>query len=241
MLRPSLRRGGQSKDILSGLFSCIDGDDAGDGRSRIASDAGAPVTFINPAESLTVEAGVPGGSGADVVDVTGLDATFDADLTINGVGDDTVNFTDTAYLGTGDLHATGGSINVDGTISSQGATVHLDAGAEGTLFVSGTIDVSDTEPGQSGGTIRLLGACVGLVDAARIDASGDAGGGTVLIGGDYQGNNPDIPNALQTYVGSDVNIVADALSNGDGGTVIVWADEITRFHGDVSARGGERD
>ena len=46
------------------------------------------------------------------------------------------------------------------------------------------------------------------------------------------------PNALRTAVSSDSTINADAVSNGQGGRVIVWADETTRFNGNISARGG---
>ncbi|MCP3954774.1 MAG: hypothetical protein GY697_21520, partial [Desulfobacterales bacterium] len=60
----------------------------------------------------------------------------------------------------------------------------------------------------------------------------------VLIGGDYQGKNPQIVNAKRTFVGKDASIEADALDEGDGGKVIVWADEVTRYYGDISAAGG---
>ncbi len=59
-----------------------------------------------------------------------------------------------------------------------------------------------------------------------------------MIGGDYQGKNPKIINAKKTYVGKDTVIKADAINEGDGGKVIVWADEATKFYGDISARGG---
>jgi hypothetical protein len=36
----------------------------------------------------------------------------------------------------------------------------------------------------------------------------------------------------------DSTINADAVSNGHGGRVIVWADETTRFKGNITARGG---
>ena len=72
---------------------------------------------------------------------------------------------------------------------------------------------------------------------AVIDASGDAGGGTVLVGGAFQGKGPE-PNAERSFVGSDAEIHADALTDGDGGTVIVWADEFTEFFGEITARGG---
>ncbi len=92
--------------------------------------------------------------------------------------------------------------------------------------------------GDMGGTVQLLGARVGVLDGATIDVSGDAGGGTVLVGGDFQGKNPEVPNAWRTYFGSEATIHADALLGGDGGKVIVWADDITRAYGLISARGG---
>ena len=35
------------------------------------------------------------------------------------------------------------------------------------------------------------------------------------------------------------SISADAIENGDGGRVIVWADNTTRFTGSISAIGGD--
>jgi trimeric autotransporter adhesin len=134
----------------------------------------------------------------------------------------------------------GGEIQHDGLLTARGGEVTMQARG-GALIVSGTVDVSDSTEGNSGGTIQLLGDRVGLLDAARIDASGSAGGGRVLIGGDYQGANPDLGNALRTYVGAEVRIAADAIDAGDGGTVIVWADEATWFYGRITARGGEQE
>ena len=135
-------------------------------------------------------------------------------------------------------------LNVDGIVRARGARlrngeIFLDAGASGVLSVSGQLDAAGAEPGASGGQVSVLGEKVGLFAGARIDASGDAGGGRVLVGGDYQGQGGQ-RNARQTYVGPDVRIVADALVSGDGGRAIVWADDWTRFSGAISARGGER-
>ena len=41
----------------------------------------------------------------------------------------------------------------------------------------------------------MLGNRVAVMDNAEIDASGVNGGGKILVGGDYQGKNPDIQNA----------------------------------------------
>ncbi|MCC5638481.1 filamentous hemagglutinin N-terminal domain-containing protein [Nostoc sp. CHAB 5844] len=88
-----------------------------------------------------------------------------------------------------------------------------------------------------GGTVQVLGKQIGLFDSARIDVSSENGGGTVLLGGDIQGKGA-VPNAARTYVGPNVTIKADALTTGNGGKVVVWADEATGFYGNISARGG---
>ena len=106
----------------------------------------------------------------------------------------------------------------------------------GTLLVSGRVEASSDE--GKGGTIKLLGKQVGLTEQAVVDASGKTGGGTILVGGDYQGNNPAVQNARATYVGNDVVVRANAIQAGDGGKVVVWADEITRFLGRIEAKGG---
>ncbi len=106
----------------------------------------------------------------------------------------------------------------------------------GTNLISGTVEAKGSS-GQ-GGTIHALGVRVGLIGHGVIDASGDTGGGTVLVGGDAHGANPNVQNAQQTVIGSDGIIRADAGTTGDGGRVIVWSDESTRFFGSISARGG---
>ena len=67
-----------------------------------------------------------------------------------------------------------------------------------------------------GGEVRMLGQITSLTDEAKIDVSGDAGG-TILVGGDYQGKNPDILNAEYTFVEPGVRINADSLGQGNGG------------------------
>ena len=119
----------------------------------------------------------------------------------------------------------------------SGGTVTLQAQG-GTNLISGTVEAKGSS-GQ-GGTIQALGVRVGVIGHGVIDASGDAGGGTVLVGGDAHGANPDVQNAQQTVIGSDGIIRADAGTTGDGGRVIVWSDESTRFFGSISARGGSQ-
>jgi len=147
--------------------------------------------------------------------------------------------------GEGGEHATRVTVNSEGQVvltGSVGIGIPTDTGktilpsGSGVAIASGTLDVSNTGQGQTGGTVQVLGEKVGLV-AANINASGTQGGGTVLIGGDYQGRGT-VPRASRTYVSSDSVITADSLTQGNGGRVIVWADETTRFYGKITARGG---
>ncbi|MEE4315187.1 MAG: hypothetical protein V2J11_11850, partial [Desulfofustis sp.] len=170
--------------------------------------------------------------------VTSFGDPWTTDFSLTAGPQDTLRFLGDLDLNGGNFYASAGSIFVDGRITSHGANVALDAGAGGTLLVSGTIDVSDPQEGGVGGQVLLLGDRVGLYGDARIDASGDQGGGRVLIGGDLQGSNPAIRNASATYVGSDVAVDADALTRGDGGTIVVWSDGVTRVSGTLTARGG---
>ncbi len=108
--------------------------------------------------------------------------------------------------------------------------------APGTSIVSGSLDVASTQAQDLGGEIKVLGDHVGLI-GANINASGTNGGGTVLVGGDLQGNGT-VRNALETTLSSDSVINADALLNGDGGKIIVFAEQTANIHGELTARGG---
>ncbi|HCA96039.1 MAG TPA: hypothetical protein DEP38_15890, partial [Cyanobacteria bacterium UBA9226] len=116
-----------------------------------------------------------------------------------------------------------------------------------------------------GGTVMVLGEKIGLFGNTQIDVSSENGGGTVLIGGGFQGES-DVPTAARTFVDSGVTINADATSSnpplssggsgtdatppnpplsrggspdsplssggsGNGGNVVIWADEVTGFYG----------
>ncbi|KAA0696663.1 filamentous hemagglutinin N-terminal domain-containing protein [Halopseudomonas laoshanensis] len=121
--------------------------------------------------------------------------------------------------------------NRNGTITLLG-DMH-----SGTVDLGGELDVSGDGAGQTGGSVVATANQVGLVKA-NIDASGDAGGGTVLLGGGYQGKDAAVQNAKATHMSADSSITADALSSGDGGTVVLWGNESTRAYGSITARGG---
>ncbi|WP_332848330.1 YDG domain-containing protein, partial [Massilia sp. S19_KUP03_FR1] len=128
-----------------------------------------------------------------------------------------------------------GVLNADSAVRGENGKIVLKASARA-LLEDGSI-TSATGAG-SGGNITVLGDQVGVLGNARVDASGKLGGGTVLLGGDYQGKNPAVPNARQVAVGKDASIAADAIDSGNGGKIIAWGNETARVAGSLSARGG---
>ncbi|MCZ6845675.1 MAG: filamentous hemagglutinin N-terminal domain-containing protein [Alphaproteobacteria bacterium] len=128
-----------------------------------------------------------------------------------------------------------GRIHADAADGDAGRVVLQSAGL--TLLDTGST-ISARSAGARGGEAHVLGDSVAMLDAATIDVSGGLGGGTVLVGGDYQGANPSIANARLTGVAAGAVIDADATATGDGGRVIVWSDATTSFFGKISARGG---
>ncbi|HLO51167.1 MAG TPA: CHAT domain-containing protein [Kamptonema sp.] len=127
--------------------------------------------------------------------------------------------------------AAGLTVNAQGQVVLTGNNTIV-PGVAGTAIASGNINTS----GTTGGTVNVFGDKVGVI-GGNINASGIYGGGTVLIGGDYQGKGT-VPNASRTFVSNNSTINVDGVSNGNGGRAIVWADDATRFYGNISARGG---
>ena len=120
------------------------------------------------------------------------------------------------------------------TMVSEGGIVRL-TGAK-TVINSG--EISAISSGNKGGTVHLLGENVGMFSNSSVNVSGKTGGGTILVGGDYQGKNAAIQNANKTFISKDAQLIADATHSGDGGKVIVWANDIARYYGSISAKGG---
>ena len=124
------------------------------------------------------------------------------------------------------------------TVSSHNGVIDLDAGPDGTVNDSGTLNATGMAQGQTGGTVNVTGGTVNVADGAKIDASGNAGGGTIQIGGGLHGQGT-LAHAQRTIIGK-ATIAADATGKGNGGTVAVWSDGQTSFAGSISAKGGTK-
>jgi len=84
----------------------------------------------------------------------------------------------------------------------------------------------------------LIADHISLENQALIDVSGKFGGGSVCIGGGFQGKNPDLLNASHISIASGAQILANCDLVGNGGRVILWADQVNNFEGFISAQGG---
>lgn len=103
----------------------------------------------------------------------------------------------------------------------------------GVAAVAGNIMATGSE--DTGGRIVVAGRQTGLFAGTDIDASGGRGG-VVRIGGEYRGEAVEGITSQQTYVAASAGIKADGTA-GDGGSIVVWADDVTRYDGHISARG----
>ena len=135
-----------------------------------------------------------------------------------------------------------GSVNISGGIratreASRGGEITVLGGDK--LDISGTLDATGT---AEGGRIAASATSVALGSASVLNASGGSGGGTVSVGGSLRGEAP-VPGAPATASRLDVapgaRIKADASGPvGNGGTVVLWSEDGTRFQGRASARAG---
>ncbi len=140
-------------------------DDAGpdDGISLIDSTLGESVTFVHPTGSLTINAG----SGADTINLTGLDSTFDTALTINGDGTGSGGSALININGNVDTGAGAVMIGSDGNVSTVDFTGgSLTTTANVSIATTGAISDGDvTVDVSAAGLLLSAGETIGSIDA----------------------------------------------------------------------------
>jgi len=203
--------------------------------------------------TVTVDGGAVAVDAGAVIDASGAAGGGDIFLGRDGSPVETVSIADTASIkavGSGTA-ADGGriiarakqSVAVDGTLDASGGrdggTVNLQSGGEttgsgGDSRVGGAIFVDGGR--GSGGQFALLGDAVRLEDGATVSATGGAGGGSARIGGGFQGGEG-VRRAQTADVAETASVDVSATGDGDGGTLIVWSDEVTSVDGSLIARG----
>ena len=183
------------------------------------------------------------------VRATGLVQNADGSVTLTGGQGDILNTGVLAALQKSvDGVEQGGMIDISGkniradegsliTASGQDVGGKIKFESKDTTMLGGRVEATGYSSKSQGGRVEALGTRVGL-RSGEINVDGGAKGGTVLVGGDYLGVNPDIPNADAVVMLPDAKISANARENGDGGKVILWSEDYTGFFGRISAMGG---
>ena len=151
---------------------------------------------------------------------------------------------DALITNTGTIRAN--TININGvekrgsiTLSTKGIDITIPRG-NGMVFNTGTIQAEGLNLLDSGGIITILSDKINIGDGSYVTATGDLNGGTIKIGGNYQGGSG-LPTSDMIYIAGGAILNAESRRNiGDGGTIILWSDTNTRFYGhsDVSGLNG---
>ena len=139
-------------------------------------------------------------------------------------------------------------VTADGSISANSAGARngtvLISGIGGSVTVLGTVAAAGHAPGTDGGSIAVNATdSVTLAPTAKLDVSGNAGGGVIAVGTTLKraaGGPSVVPRrtAANVTVQAGATIAANATANGDGGRVTVLSTGTTTMDGAISATGG---
>ena len=113
-----------------------------------------------------------------------------------------------------------------------------DAGwaADAGIYLSGSIDANGDGANAVGGEITITAPEIDVY-GGQILANGPSAGGQIRLGGDFHGQGM-LPPAQSVAVNQASILSADALIEGNGGQIVVWADQQTSVAGRLSACGG---
>ncbi|MBU3948856.1 MAG: filamentous hemagglutinin N-terminal domain-containing protein [Proteobacteria bacterium] len=199
--------------VLLGAADTFTIDLYGDGLIKLAlSDAS--LTRLKDAQGQPVKSLI---NQAGTIDVDGGQAVLVTAETAKGMLDSLINMS--------------GTILADSAVQEGGRILLLARGSN--ADISGNLSARGTKGGQ----IEVLGDQVHLTSSAKLDADGVSGGGTLHVGGSYQGGS-NTYRSQNTQIDDGAILSADALSRGNGGEVVVWSDGHTAYSGSISARGG---
>ena len=138
-------------------------------------------------------------------------------------------------------------VQAGGTIqaASVGARTGVVAlsGVGGSVVVEGQLSAPGSAPGTTGGAVQVVADHdVTVAASARIDASGQAGGGVVAIGTTLNRARDTKATAAMTAANTTIQagarVSANAAGKGDGGRVVVLSKAATTVAAPIQARGG---
>jgi autotransporter-associated beta strand protein len=118
----------------------------------------------------------------------------------------------------------------------------LDAVRKSVVNTDGIIEAKGIN--TEGGKIFLEGDEITVKSNSTLNASGDNGGGQILVGGSWQNSDPTIYQATTTTIEEGATLNASANNTGNGGEIVVWSDitndqSVTKVQGKLTAEGGK--
>lgn len=140
-----------------------------------------------------------------------------------------------------------------GTLVARAGHIVLTAAQAGAIIssavnISGVVDASASMMDAAGtvtfgngigGDIAATAKHLTVASDAALNASGPKGGGTITLGGGWQGTALKLgANATTNMIARGATLKANATHKGDGGTVVAWSDGTTVFDGAITATGG---
>jgi filamentous hemagglutinin family protein len=178
------------------------------------------------------------------VDVTPTDgkAVVDNSGSIQAAGGRVLMTARAASQVVGQVINTGGVVAATSAQMVNGKIV-LDGGA-GSVSVAGELNASGKGAGQTGGAIDVNAQKIQVKATAKLDVTGDAGGGKIAIGGGGPSTRTQsFTPAVSTTIASGALLDASALTRGDGGEILVFTSltnplAFTQVAGSLIARGG---
>ena len=240
--------GGDEESIKIAGTLDASGDDSGEAGGTVTLKASNVI--LDRSEILATGNDAKGGR----VDIIGTDfVSIGGDLDASGTAGGQVNIEAGGLSLASEVRAqgstgTGGSIKIatargsletattvlDVSGTSGGTLTHI---AEQQITTSGTYLAKGTS--GKGGNIDVSAPALKFL-SGTVDASGTTGGGKVRLGGEYQGGKnlatDEIPNAQTLAMTDGTQVRADTTgTDGDGGTIITWADQEAVVLGQFSA------
>lgn len=138
------------------------------------------------------------------------------------------------------LYSLEGCMNLEGVIEAKsaknvGGEIFLSA-EKGTMNIEG--DCIAKNP-KKGGKISIQGERINIFEKSHIQTSSQENGGNICIGKIKKESEENSTAAQGVWIAQGATILADALTSGKGGDVLVWSDKQTLFGAHVSAKGGK--
>jgi filamentous hemagglutinin family protein len=236
-----------NQDFLKGNYHFVAGNNAGNILNQGIIRAGEDGNIILIAPDIE-NSGIISTEGGQITLAAG------SELTLTNLDSPEIQFQiqapENKVLNMGKILTQGGAINLfAGSITHSGElnanSVEVDK--QGNIKLVALQDVNLNNQSLitanhaigKGGNIQITADTIAIKDESEISVTGQTGGGEILIGGDYQGKNPDIHNAITTTINTNAMINANAKLDKDGGRIIVWSDDTTIMRGTINAKGGE--